>query len=456
MGESVESGDRHGTLQPFAQPFAQPPGHPVKKPGAQKALHEDTSVPDLAPLGGGARRPLRIALAGGGTGGHLVPGLHLLDWAQHHGVAPQQVLWLTAGRPVEARVLQGLEQRFPGVTINTFVLPLENPSGGPPSTRALLWRTPGAMRLARKALDFYGSQVLLGLGGFTALPSVLAARRRRIPVALYEVNTVAGKATRRLAYFASQVLHAWPDSLPKRPSATKHSGAQSSAPGSSTPMHRSIGPVTGPAFVPVAGAEQVRAHKAALGLDPHRPLLCVLGGSQGAGALNEFVRRFVHDWTAAGWQVVHQVGPGRQSESGEPGAFYQPREFLGDMARWLQASSLVLGRGGASTLAEIAAVGVPSWVVPYPHHSDRHQWRNAQRLGAGSRIVEEAELGEELSRELSREMLDPRDARLANMRAALGDLPIPSGAEELWRCLVQLATHRSERRSGRAMASTTP
>ena len=425
-----ELGDRRGMLQPVARGAR--PGH--LKGSLRQTADLDNAQPEAWVEGAGApRRPLRIALAGGGTGGHLVPGLHLLDYALHAGLAPQHVLWLTAGRPVEARVLRDLESRYPGVSMDTFVLPLENPSGGPPSTGALLWRTPGAMRLARKALDFHGSQVLLGLGGFTALPSVLAARRLRLPVALYEVNTVAGRATRRLAFFAQEVLHAWPDSLPEGTRRESSRGC----------VQRVIGPVVGPSFVPVAHPEGTVASRAALGLDPDRPLLCVLGGSQGAGAINRFVSQHVAEWIAGGWQVVHQVGPGRQAESGAREPHYHPREFLGSMANWLQASTLVLGRGGASTLAEVAAVGVPSWVVPYPHHADRHQWRNAERLGMGSRIVEESQLDVALAQELASAARSPVDSGLSAMRASLASLPASKGAPRLWETLARLAAQKT-------------
>lgn len=393
------------------------------------------------------RRPFRIALAGGGTGGHLVPGLHLLDWAYAQGTPPDHVLWLTAGRPVETRVLGDLSARYPGVAIDPFVLPLENPSGGPPSTAALLRRTPRATALARKALAFHGSQVLLGLGGFTALPSVLAARRLRLPVALYEVNTVAGRATRWLAFGAREVLHAWPDSLPSSARSSDQPSASGSeapgtphAPGSArTSKHRAIGPVVGPAYAPLLDSAGLAPLKLSLGLDPERPLLCVLGGSQGAGAVNRFVASHAQLWITAGWQVLHQVGPGRLAEAGTPMPHYHPCEYLGAMAEVLRATQLVLGRGGASSLAEVGATCTPCWVIPYPHHADRHQWRNAERLGPGARVIEESALDAKVAQEVADLLLDPLQTRWHAMRTALLEQRSPNGAEALWQSLQRLA-----------------
>ncbi|MCB9906575.1 MAG: UDP-N-acetylglucosamine--N-acetylmuramyl-(pentapeptide) pyrophosphoryl-undecaprenol N-acetylglucosamine transferase [Planctomycetes bacterium] len=375
----------------------------------------------LAPAAGD-RSSLRLALAGGGTGGHLVPGLHLLRWALGQGWAPSEVLWFTSGRPVETRVLGSIHEHLPGVDVRLVPLPLEGAQGGAPSTLGLLSRSPQAMLLARRALREFGSDVLLGLGGFTALPCVLAAKSLGVPVALYEVNAVPGRATRRLAPLASRVLHAWDGSVPK-------------AGGS---KHRVIRPVVGPEFVRADDPEQRARARRALGWDPERPLLTVLGGSQGAGALNRFVAQHAARWTAAGWQVLHQTGPGRLPEAAPGQAGYHATEYLDPMAPVLAASELVLGRGGASTLAELAAVGVPAWIVPYPHHNDRHQWHNAELLGAGVRLVDEEGLTLDRAEELAAWAGPQGEARLAAMRAAFEASP-GGGAPALWNALVELA-----------------
>ncbi len=376
-------------------------------------LRESTTS---TPVGLGTKLT-RLALAGGGTGGHLVPGLHLLRAAVARGEAPEQVLWFTSGRAVENDVLAGLSEVLPGVPIEICRLPLEGARGGAPSQSGLLMRTPRAVLKARKALRRHGSQALLGLGGFTALPSVVAARSLRIPVGLYEVNAVPGKATRKLGSMASAVFHAWPTSVPKR-------GAG---------KHHVIGPVVGPEFQN-PGSEEVRAQaREALGFDGHLPLMVILGGSQGAGALNRFLAQNMDLLLAAGWQILHQVGPGKIAQAARPdgplAAHYQAREYLGEMHKVLAAADFILGRGGASTLAEIAVVGVPTWVVPYPHHADEHQAHNARLLGSGVQIVPEATLNGDLASRLARLAVDARS--LSEMRASLAGFK-SSGAEELW------------------------
>jgi UDP-N-acetylglucosamine--N-acetylmuramyl-(pentapeptide) pyrophosphoryl-undecaprenol N-acetylglucosamine transferase len=127
---------------------------------------------------------------------------------------------------------------------------------------------------------------------------------------------------------------------------------------------------------------------------PDRPLLLVLGGSQGAKALNDFVRARAGALLAADVQVLHQVGPGRLAEGAAAQAGYLPVEYLRPVHSFLRAATLVLCRGGASTIAEVGAAGRAAVVVPYPHSFDAHQEQNARRLGEGAVIVPERELGD--------------------------------------------------------------
>lgn len=321
---------------------------------------------------------MRIAFAGGGTGGHLVPGLHLLQHLVADGEL-EELLWFTSGRSVEERVLSGLEERAAPAPVHRVRLRLEPRSGGAPSTAGLVWRTPAASRHAHAALQRHDVQVVLGLGGFTSLPVVLAARRLRIPVLLFEINARWGRATKVLARLADTVLVAWDDGVHPRAVRT----------GAPLP----------PALTRAPVFEPDREALAADGWDPDRPLLVVLGGSQGAGALNRFVAVHATAWTEAGLQVLHQVGPGRGEEAAVETPGYRAVEYAEDVPRLLSTATVVLCRGGGSSLAEIGAAARPALVVPYPHHPDQHQRANAEALGAGVRIVDEADLDEALARE---------------------------------------------------------
>jgi UDP-N-acetylglucosamine:LPS N-acetylglucosamine transferase len=335
---------------------------------------------------------LRVAFAGGGTGGHIVPGIHLVERIKvgvetdADAASPPELgdlLWFTSGRAVEDRVLEDFDPPCPW---ERCVLDLEPMGGGAPSRVRLALGLPGAIRAARRALREHETRVLLGLGGFTALPAALAARSLGLPVGLLEINATRGKATRALSPLVQRVFHAWPSTLPAR-------GADS--------CHRQISAPVSPAVTAlgVDGGDRAAAC-GALGFDPDRPLLVVLGGSQGAGSLNRFIRDHEAALTGAGIQVLHQCGPGRQAELPASGVDLQVVEYVQPVSRALEAATLVLCRGGASTLAEVAAARQPAVVIPYPHHADRHQELNARHLGAGVRIVADSALDSDLATEL--------------------------------------------------------
>ena len=158
-------------------------------------------------------------------------------------------------------------------------------------------------------------------------------------------------------------------------------------------------------------------------------MLAVLGGSQGARGINEFVREHAAFWTLNGLSVLHQVGPGRRGEGAPDGNGYRAVEYLHGVDSLLRASTLVLCRGGASTLAEIGALRRPAWIVPYPHHADRHQERNARELGRGARIVQEHELSLDLAREVLRLCGSAGAQERSAMSAALaGVVPLDGAA----------------------------
>lgn len=368
---------------------------------------------------------MRLALAGGGTGGHIVPGLHLLAAERARG-AIADVVWFQTGRAVEARVLAGVEERLAPASLERVTLSLEPEGGGAPSLARLLAHTLPATLRARRALIRHRSEVLVGLGGFTSLPAVLAARSLGVPVALLEVNAHAGRATRWLAPFSRVVLHAWRSTLPTRDG----------------DRDLYIGPPLAPAFTQTVGEHDSRAGaaRAQLGFDEDASVLLVLGGSQGARGLNAFVREHAAFWAVNGLSVLHQVGPGRLAEAAPSRPGYRAVEYVDDVAAALRAANFVLCRGGASTLAEIGASRRPSWIVPYPHHADRHQERNARELGEGCRIVDESTLSLELARELL-EWVGPGGAprRRAMADALTGRVP-GDGADRMFDEVAKLAS----------------
>lgn len=403
----------------------------------EPAHNSDFEIPRPA-VGSGAAGAegsgLRLAIAGGGTGGHVVPGLHLLDALRSELAASgagadtlEDLLWFHSGRRAEDRCLAELDAHPLPRSLERVVLRLEPDGGGAPSLRRLGRRLVPSFLKARRAMVRHGSQVLLGLGGFTTAPAALAARSLRIPVVLLEINATAGRATRALGPFCQRVLHAWRETLPPNREGAKH---------------QLVGPPVAPRFAPprVDDRDLARAEaKDDLGFSAHRPLLVVLGGSQGALGLNAFIRGHISFLLGSGIQVLHQVGPGRRSEGADDLDGYAAVEFLDDVRSALVAADGVLCRGGASTLAEVGAMEAPAWVVPYPHHADQHQVRNARQLNGGVRVVEEQDLDharcEELVRFLGDDGVEERERMRHHLRAAVP----PDAASRVWRELASLA-----------------
>jgi len=349
---------------------------------------------------------------------------------QHAVVAGalEDLVWFQTGRAVEEAAMEGFGASLAGVPFERRVLRLEPRGGGAPTLARLALHTLPSTVVARAALVRHGTQVLLGLGGFTSLPAVIAARSLGLPVALLEINAVEGRATRWLKRHAARIFHAWPATLPRGELA------------GDGPLHLWTGPPLASDFETQAPpAEGEAAERRALGFDPDRPLLLVLGGSQGALGLNRFLADHAPVFAERDVQVLHQTGPGRLAEAAGAQAGYRAVEFLRPVSRALRAATLVLCRGGASTLAEVGALRRPAWIVPYPHHADRHQERNARQLGAGARIVQEADLDEERARELARLCGQAGAEPRAAMHAALQGCVPPQAALRIWRELSELA-----------------
>ena len=269
-----------------------------------------------------------------------------------------------------------------------------HPRGARPRAHRARTRAPGRGRLpcgglgrrmvpailkARRALAMHRTQVLLGLGGFTTAPAALAARSLGIPVVLLEINATAGKATRALGPLCQRVLHAWRETLP---------------PGREGQKHQLVGPPVSPGFKPptVPDREQAEA-KDDLGFDPARPLLVVLGGSQGARGLNAFIRQHVSFLLGSGVQVLHQVGPGRRTEGADDLEGYAAVEFLDDVRLALVAAVTACSAAAEPRPSPRSArwgpwrgraLSAPRGQPPGPQRPPALRWR-AHRGRAGSR-----------------------------------------------------------------------
>lgn len=272
-----------------------------------------------------------------------------------------------------------------------------------------------ASRLFREARP----EAALAMGGFTSAPPVLAARRRGAKTFLHESNTIPGRANRWLARFVDEAFVGFPD-------AAERLGAK-----------RAVW--TGTPVRPQFAARDAAASRAALGLDPARPVLLVMGGSQGARAINELVMRALPGIVAAlpELQLLHLTGSGGDAERVREVCARERvaavvREFLPEMHLALGAATVAVSRAGASSLAELAAMRVPSVLIPYPTAMDDHQLHNARAFEAtgAARVLEQrSATPESLTRAVLELALDT--AARIRMQAALAEWHRPNAARNI-------------------------
>ncbi|GMV02441.1 MAG: undecaprenyldiphospho-muramoylpentapeptide beta-N-acetylglucosaminyltransferase [Burkholderiaceae bacterium] len=290
-----------------------------------------------------------IMIMAGGTGGHVMPGLavaaemHARDWS---------VVWLGNPSGMEATLV-------PQHGITMHWVRIGGVRGKGLATRLLLpLRLVVAFRDSIRALRTARPSVVLGMGGYVAFPGGMMAWLLRRPLVVHEQNSVAGLTNRLLARLADRVLEAFPGTLP---------GARCTGNPLRAAMLRDAAP-------------QARYARRAGALR-----LLVVGGSLGAQALNEIVPQALASLPARSrMQVVHQSGRGRrealEARYRELGVAAMVLEFIDDMAGAYEQADLLVCRAGAMTVAEIAAIGVASVLVPFPHAVDDHQTGNARFL----------------------------------------------------------------------------
>ncbi|MBW8850709.1 MAG: undecaprenyldiphospho-muramoylpentapeptide beta-N-acetylglucosaminyltransferase [Xanthomonadales bacterium] len=320
-----------------------------------------------------------VLILAGGTGGHIFPGLAVADALRARGVP---VLWLGADGGMETRLVPQH-----GIPIETIAISGVRGKGVGTLLRAP-FRVLSAIRAAGRVLKAHRPRAVISFGGFAAGPGGIAAVLARVPLLVHEQNRAPGLTNRVLARFARRVLCGFPDAFPGRETVVGNP-VRSAIADLPPPNERFIG----------------RS-------DPMRVL--VLGGSQGARALNAAVPQAIAQVQGAGIDVRHQCGEklrddtARAYEAAGVRASIEP--FIADMAAAYAWADVVVCRAGALTLAELCAAGVGGLLVPLPTAVDDHQTKNAQYIAQRRAAVvlrQDGELVPKLAMELRNLVLEP-------------------------------------------------
>ena len=357
----------------------------------------------------GAGLVKRVLLAGGGTGGHLYPGLAVADRLTREGV---DCLFIGTRKGLESRVVP--ERGFPIRYVSARGL-TKRPIALLKALAALSWGTLQSLRI----LSSYKPQLVVGTGGYVSAPVVLAAALRGIPSVVLEQNAVPGKTTRLLGRLARRVCVSFEESADHMPSA------------------RVV--VTGNPVNPAVVDQNRDEARRSLNIPAGQPCLLVTGASQGAKSLNDAVLKALSGWKDRPWTIIHLTGPGHfqavrdQSLAllSEARLDYRPEGYRGEMAVAYAAADLVVGRAGATTIAELTARGLPSVLVPYPHAAEGHQEKNAVALvgRGGAVLVKDHEVGERLEALVESLLTSPE--RLAAMAAASAGMGRPEALQRI-------------------------
>jgi UDP-N-acetylglucosamine--N-acetylmuramyl-(pentapeptide) pyrophosphoryl-undecaprenol N-acetylglucosamine transferase len=351
---------------------------------------------------------MRIIIAGGGTGGHVIPALAIAQRLKKQFDA--EVLFIGTPRGIETRLVP--QAGFPLELIQVGAL--KNVSL---MTRAkTMFDLPRAIAASSRMLSDFDPEVVIGVGGYASGPAMVAAIRRRLPTLAFEPNVVPGFANRMIARWVSAAAVHFEETCRYFPNCR----------------------VTG---VPVREAFFSTPSKAG-----GAPTLLVFGGSQGARAINQAMIESLAGLRdrVPGIHIIHQTGQrdydhvlAAYQQSGISGEVHK---FIDDMPGTFGRADLLVCRSGASTVGEITAAGKPAIFVPFPAAADDHQNVNAralERVGAAV-VVEESNLGAAYLVDTIAALIGDA-GRLRSMSAAAKSLAHPKAVEEIAEMVVRLA-----------------
>jgi UDP-N-acetylglucosamine--N-acetylmuramyl-(pentapeptide) pyrophosphoryl-undecaprenol N-acetylglucosamine transferase len=371
--------------------------------------------------------PIRLLIAGGGTGGHVLPAIAVLEELTARGITVD-ALWLGSPDGVEGDAARGAGVRFQAIQSGKLRRYL--------SARNVVdaFRIPVGVGQAAIAVRRFRPDVILSTGGFVSVPTV-AGTLGAAPVVTHEQTAILGLATRLNMRFRPTLAVSYPET------AALAQGYRGRVEVTGNPIRRSLN-----------DGDAARG-RATFGLSADLPVLTVMGGARGASPINTRIEALLPGLLEAA-QVVHQTGPvGANGDLPRLEALrdtfpeplrsrYVLREFIRtELADLYAMTDLILARAGAGTVAELAGLGLPSILIPLPHAGGNEQVRNAEvlaRAGA-TEIVAEADATPDRLRSIIGDLLRDDDRR-RRMAGAAGGTAGPGAAARLADLLIEIAS----------------
>jgi len=368
-----------------------------------------------------------IAIACGGTGGHLFPGLSVAEKLLQRDCA---VTLLISPKEVDQEAVKSAAE------MDVVTLPAIGLQRG--GEIAFLRGFKKSYGASRRLFKTNRPDAVLAMGGFTSAPPILAGKRLGAQTFLHESNTIPGRANRWLSWVVNRAFVGF------QSAAGRLNNRKITITG--TPVRASFRP------------RDAASCRVELGFDPRRPLLVVMGGSQGASGINELVIKSLPTLAklASNLQWFHLSGP---KDSTKVKQAYESlkmkaivHSFFSGMELALGAASAAISRAGASSLAELAAMRVPAVLVPYPAATDDHQLHNARAFAetGAARILEQEGATAEAMTEHIVQIVNCSTTR-QKMQSALARWQAPRAAEEIADAMLQSIGERAEARPVRQL-----
>ncbi|WP_028561617.1 undecaprenyldiphospho-muramoylpentapeptide beta-N-acetylglucosaminyltransferase [Paenibacillus pinihumi] len=352
---------------------------------------------------------MRIVLTGGGTGGHIYPALAVGKQVRQE-IPETSLLYIGTTRGLESRIVPAENIPFEAVDITGFKrkLSIDN-------IKTVI-RFLKAVNRSKQLLRSFKPDAVVGTGGYVCGPVVYAAAKLGIPTLIHEQNVIPGLTNKFLSRYAETVAVSFESSA-------DHFGG------------KHVLYTGNPCASQVVQADRSKGFSS-LGLAEDRKIVLIVGGSRGAKAVNEAVFQMLPKLSGLPEaQFVFVTGESYYEQAkqrisgGDIPPNLQVLPYIHNMAQVLAASSLVVSRSGASSLAEITALGIPSILIPSPNVTNNHQEPNARSLevaGAAEMVLERELNGDDLFRRITSIVTSPQ--RLASMREAALTLGKPESA----------------------------
>ncbi|WP_246940180.1 undecaprenyldiphospho-muramoylpentapeptide beta-N-acetylglucosaminyltransferase [Bacillus pinisoli] len=360
---------------------------------------------------------MKVMISGGGTGGHIYPALALINEIKKKE-PKASFLYVGTETGLEKSIVEKAGIPFTSINITGFKrkLSLDN-------VKTIMRFVTGVHKSKQLIKDFK-PDVVIGTGGYVCGPVVYAAAKLNVPTIIHEQNSVPGLTNKFLSRYVSKIAICFSEA------------------GSYFPSNKVV--FTGnPRATEVVQNQKI--DKSTLGLDPTKKTVLIVGGSRGARPINDACIRALPDFKKQNYEVLYITGEIHYdkvreeiSKAGNP-SNVMVKPFVHNMPDILKNIDLIVARAGATTLAEITALGVPSILIPSPYVTNNHQEKNARSLvqnGAAKLIIESELTNETLVNEINEIILNP--IQWKKMRDNTLSLGIPDAAEKLYQLIKQL------------------